>query len=492
MSFNPTPEQEEVMNYLRQQVYEPEGHNVVVSGAGGSGKTSMVCALIVEFLSRNYRVAVTAMTGKATAVLRNKVWQTIKEEQPLFDKANLCIETFSKITKKSTVVGLTESGETIYTNQWKDPKSFGYDVLIVDELSMVPHWLSQWWNSTGCIVFGFGDECQLPEVSTSDTKKELVAFQHDLRLPSMNYVPGYGIKVLKTLAQQKLTKVLRSDNEIAHLCADLRDFKMTKGEIVSCIKGWAAKTPNVQYSTDIQDIETDPDWQILAFKNATCSAINNQLAIGDTYPELSDKIIILDNIGPLQKYNGDTMLFGDFLASIAKYNHPQQKRRIYVCMKFQGKMPRGDSTNPIEKAFFDVYIRFKGAIRDVDARRMKCLENIIRESGYAPGQIEEWVEDVKAIQKQGGTPGEQFQNILERFYQVDRDMAQHIVEKSEPSPRLYIVNADFGYAITTHKSQGSEYPKVCYILEKFDKPLLYTGISRAKEQVKIINLTKER
>ncbi len=492
MSFIPTPEQEEVMDYLRAQVYEPNGKNVVVSGAGGTGKTTMVCALIVEFLKAGYKVAVTAMTGKATAVLRNKVWQTIREEKPEFEKANLCIETFSKITKKATVIGLTESGETLYTNQWKDPKSFGYDILIVDELSMVPHWLSQWWNATDCIVFGFGDECQLPEVSTSDTKKELVAFQHDLRLPSMNYVPGYGIKVLKTLAQQRLTKVLRSDNEIANLCADLRDFKMTKSAVVSCIKDWAARTSNVQYSTSIKDIEIGSDWQILAYKNATCSAINNQLAIGETYPELSDKIILLDNIGPLQRYNGDTMQFGDFLTAIANYNHPQQKKRIYVCMKFQGRMPRHDSNNPIEKAFFDVYVRFKGAIREVDARRMRCLENIVRESGYAPGQIEEWVGDIESIRKEGGTPGEQFQTILERFYQVDRDMAQHIVDRSEPSPRLYMVNADFGYCVTTHKSQGSEYPKVCYILEKFDKPLLYTGISRAKEQVKVINLTKDR
>ena len=74
----------------------------------------------------------------------------------------------------------------------------------------------------------------------------------------------------------------------------------------------------------------------------------------------------------------------------------------------------------------------------------------------------------------------------------DVDMYQHVATNLLPTPMLYYVKADYGYAITTHKSQGSEYPKVCYLLEKFDKPLLYTGLSRAKEELEIINLTSTR
>lgn len=49
---------------------------------------------------------------------------------------------------------------------------------------------------------------------------------------------------------------------------------------------------------------------------------------------------------------------------------------------------------------------------------------------------------------------------------------------------------DLGYAITIHKSQGSEYDHVCIILPEYSsfitKKMLYTAVTRAKEKVTII------
>lgn len=492
MSIKFTDDQQAIMDYLMEQVDNPNGHNVIVSGSGGTGKTTMICELIAQLLESGHRVAVTAMTGKATAVLRNKVWMLLRERNIEPGKA-LKIETVAKITKESKVLGLSESGDTLYTNKWRNPKAFDYDVLFVDELSMVPHFISQWWQMSGVRVFGFGDECQLPEVTTGETKRELTGFQHDLKVPQTTYISGYGVKVLKTMAHKQLHKVLRSDNDIAHLCNALRDFSQTNKSIVNLIKSWAEKTEDIQYSTSKDDLETDSSWQIIAYMNKTCAAINNQLCIGTDYPDLSDKIILFDNLNPLQLYNGDTLLFGNFLDTIAKYNNrPNQKRKIYVCMKWQGKMPSKNSTNPIERTFFNTYVQFRQAIDLTNSRRMHALAGIIETSGYAEGQITEWIKDVEEMRSQEPDNGKCFQNIVERFYEVDRDMAQLIVEMSEPLPQLYMVSADFGYCITTHRSQGSEYEKVCYLLEKFDKPLLYTGISRAKKKVKVINLTSTK
>ena len=50
---------------------------------------------------------------------------------------------------------------------------------------------------------------------------------------------------------------------------------------------------------------------------------------------------------------------------------------------------------------------------------------------------------------------------------------------------------DLAYVITTHKSQGSEYDRVCYVMNKsrswlLNRKNLYTGITRAKSHVTIV------
>ena len=99
------------MDYVLEQVHNPNGHNTIISGSGGTGKTTVICELICQLLSEGYAVAVTAMTGKATSVLRNKVWQAIEEKELEFDKDKLCIETVTKITKKSSVLNCDEDYE---------------------------------------------------------------------------------------------------------------------------------------------------------------------------------------------------------------------------------------------------------------------------------------------------------------------------------------------------------------------------------------------
>jgi hypothetical protein len=487
-----TDDQREIIDFLREQL-NPEGSNVIVSGAGGVGKTAMLCQFISELLLENYTIAVTAMTGKATAVLRDKIYEALaRVNMQVPKKEVLLIETVSKLTKESKVLGVTDSGDTLYTNTWRNPERFDYDILFVDELSMVPHFISQWWRMAGIRVFGFGDHCQLPEVTTNETKKELAGFKHDLKIPNMQYTSGYGVKVLKDMAHKTLYTVLRSDNEIALLCGELRDFTQSKREIVQRIKRWAENTDNIQYSNNMDDLERDNDWQIIAYTNKMCQNINNSLCIGEDYPDPRDKIILFDNLNPLKLYNGDVLTFHEFLNNIARYNTRNQKRKVFVCMKWQNKMPRKDSGNPIEREFFMNYVLFKEESKHTNARRLAALPSIIRNSGYGDGLITQYLADLQLIEPNEMDAGKRFNAIVERFYDVDRDMAHHIMDSSEPLPRLYMVSADYGYAITTHKSQGSEYPRVCYLLERFDRPLLYTGISRAKEQVKVINLTSEK
>lgn len=67
---------------------------------------------------------------------------------------------------------------------------------------------------------------------------------------------------------------------------------------------------------------------------------------------------------------------------------------------------------------------------------------------------------------------------------------KRVIEKSECE--VPILDASFGYALTVHKSQGSEWNSVAYVTSKRDEHLMpgpsmpYTAVTRAREKVAII------
>lgn len=491
-NFHFTPEQQEVVDYIFEQIkLGKDGHNVVVSGRGGVGKTTMVCELICLLLEKRYRVACGAMTGKATGVLRQKIYDKLEEHGINTDEytCNLKVETISKLTKKAQVVGITGTGETLYQNKWIDPRFFPFDVLIIDELSMVPQYIQQWWCRTSCRVIGLGDYCQIPEVHTSETAKEIAGFRHDLKLPQQKMITGYGVQVLKELSSFELKEVLRSTGDITLLCNELRDFSQSKEQIISTIKKWAEKSPDISYSESISDIEQGNDWQIIAYTNKMCKAINNSLAIGTDYPDEMDKVILHDNINPIQAYNGEVYIFKDLLQKIEDYKK-KHGANLYVVWKFNGKMPNKLSNNMIEVGAYLNWMQYKIVSKDIHKQRLGQVYKAIDGMDFLTEERkQEFCDAVDSMRAQYPNEEECFNYMMERFEAADLDVAQNIMNNVTPLPQVFFVTIGLGYCCTTHKSQGSEYPKVCYILERMDRPLLYTGCSRAKEKLKVINLT---
>lgn len=497
-----TDEQRRVVELMKKQLeLKEDGQNIIVSGLGGSGKTWTMCSFICDLLEVGYRITVAAITGKATSVIRNKVHAMIAERNMIVPPGQLRIQTLTKITKKSKVINISEVGDSKFYSEWRNPKEEmkNYDVLFIDELSMVPQHIIKWCQLSGVRIFGFGDFCQLPEVTTDSTFLEVKQLEKDLNLDKIRYTYGYGIKALKGLSKAYLTTVLRSDNDIANLCKELRDFSISKQSAINIIKKWAEKSSDIEYSDNANDIETGFDWQIIAYTNKKCREINNKLALGHGYPNPEDKIILFDNVNNLELYNGDVIKFKDFynltknaIIGPQNANEALAKRTEIVVMKWQGQMPRVTSDNPFEQQYA---FQFQNTMKILRQSKLD-REKMILEYFDAPSKGTQ-TENEFAYQKWMELR-EEIPNYDERFDDFMVFLGQHdlfhiqkdLAKKISGLPRLTIVNCDYGFACTTHRAQGSEYDKVCYLFERFDRPLLYTGLSRAKQKLKIINLTK--
>lgn len=81
----------------------------------------------------------------------------------------------------------------------------------------------------------------------------------------------------------------------------------------------------------------------------------------------------------------------------------------------------------------------------------------------------------------------------------DKDVEIPVSLEMEGRHGTYYMNPqkdlDLAYVITTHKAQGSEYDRVCYVMNRSRSYLLnrknfYTAISRAKKQVTVVTDTK--
>ena len=488
-SFELTADQDKIVTYIREQLKSKQ-NNVIISAAAGCGKTTMICWLIADLVQEGYTVAAAAFTGKASGVLREKIHKAFKDKGiEIPSDKKLLIDTVSRITKKSKVIGISREGETQYLNEWRSPKTFQYDILVLDEASMLPHEIGVWASMGDFLTVYLGDFCQIREVKTEDNRQDLVRFKHDLKISNTNFVSGYGIRILERQAQCQLTEVLRSTGDITRLCNDLRDFTLSKKEVIRVIKDWAGKSEDIEYSTNYEDIDTEPNTQIIAYTNKMCAAINQELMIGDGYPSLLDKLIIHDNLSPVNIFNGTVILFKDFLHTIQEYNEAA-KQKLFVVLKYQNRMPRKDSPSELERNFFQIYTQFKQAFASTARRRMNNLERVLRSSFLSTTEVEQYLRDIEIIKKDEPDLEKCFIKLIDRLEAIDIDIARFVVDNSEQLPRLHMISCDLGYCITTHRAQASEYSKVCVIIEKWDRPLVYTACSRAKEKLKIIDLTK--
>lgn len=130
----------------------------VMTGHAGSGKTSLVCRLLIPELQRQgHVIGVSAFTHRACAVVRRKLAAADKHDV--------------EVLTSSALLGFREvfdGSDTPKFKQHGSPQVDKFSVLIIDEASMLPLThvtaLQKDAAAVGCALIYVGDPAQLPPV----------------------------------------------------------------------------------------------------------------------------------------------------------------------------------------------------------------------------------------------------------------------------------------------------------------------------------------
>ena len=382
-------QQAQAIEALRKWWYNGNKQVFQISGAAGTGKTTLIRYLINEIKLEHDEVLFTAFVGKATlAMTRNGLnAKTLhsaicycKDEPVLDENGNVVTEYNRRVTKR------------VFTRRKKiDPR---IRLIVVDEGSMVPAKMADWLLKFKVPIIVLGDLNQLPPVIGDSffLKEPDVVLTQIMRQSSESPIPYFAQNVL-----QNGTKCLSPGLQIGN-----KINVLSKADI----------TPELLKDYDV----------IICGTNKTRNNLNTYIReriYGRTqdYPVIGDKLICREN----------------------------------------------DWTFSVD----DVYLinGLIGYVTDID---LESISDYTMKIDFKP----EFMDN-------------EFKNVtLDRIY----------MGLSPNDKRFYRSNYhkfEYGYAITCHLSQGSQYNRVLVFNESFGtaeerRKWLYTAVTRAIDRVTIL------
>ena len=382
-------QQAQAIEALRKWWYNGNKQVFQISGAAGTGKTTLIRYLINEIKLEHDEVLFTAFVGKATlAMTRNGLnAKTLhsaicycKDEPVLDENGNVVTEYNRRVTKR------------VFTRRRKiDPR---IRLIVVDEGSMVPAKMADWLLKFKVPIIVLGDLNQLPPVIGDSffLKEPDVVLTQIMRQSSESPIPYFAQNVL-----QNGTKCLSPGLQIGD-----KINVLSKADI----------TPELLKDYDV----------IICGTNKTRNNLNTYIReriYGRTQdnPVIGDKLICREN----------------------------------------------DWTFSVD----DVYLinGLIGYVTDID---LESISDYTMKIDFKP----EFMDN-------------EFKNVtLDRIY----------MGLSPNDKRFYRSNYhkfEYGYAITCHLSQGSQYNRVLVFNESFGtaeerRKWLYTAVTRAIDKVTIL------
>jgi exodeoxyribonuclease-5 len=271
--MNLSKDQDKALRILLEWTKKPTSKFITLGGYAGTGKTTLMTILRHELhqQDKSLKIAFCAFTGKATRVLAEK----LTELDAIYPKDNV-----STIHSLIYTAILNEKDEII---GWDKKFDLNYDLIVVDEASMLDSAIWRDLLSYGIPIIAIGDHGQLPPI---DGNFNLM--QH----PNI---------VLEEIHRQA------KDNPIIRISIQAR----TNGQIDFGIYGDKIKKLSIRENQDeLQDLveKFNDEIMMLCGYNQTRVRLNkyvrSQIGFELDQPEFKDRVICLKNNSKKEIYNG--------------------------------------------------------------------------------------------------------------------------------------------------------------------------------------------
>lgn len=418
-----SPDQRQVYESIQDWVRSTRGSNLLtLGGYAGTGKSTLLSLFAAE---TKLRVAYICFTGRASSVLGRKLRaagvattnraQTDDERKlggrwgHLFyssldpEASQPFCGTIHRLVYRPLI---DEETEELFGWERRDELDRGYDLIVLDEASMVDANMITDVQRHGVRILAVGDHGQLPPVMGDGS---LMA-NPMLKLEKIHR-QAEGSPIIR------LSRAIREEHRMSRELADGRQLTFGSALHVRRVFGETVASPRLETA-------------FLCWRNATRVHVNRTvreyLGFGGKPPQAGEPIVCLRNYPPV--YNG----------------------------------MRGLATTPAVALVESKWWLMRAGIEFLDEGIESETYNLCRDQFHR-------TETFKSIEE-----------LEEKGIKV-RSMSE--------AGRLF----DFGYAMTVHKSQGSQFPHVVVVVDwkqnyedERTRRLAYTAVTRASERLTVL------
>ena len=451
----PTNEQLFALNILADFLLSAnENSALLLKGYAGTGKTSLVGALVKTMSGLKQKSVLLAPTGRAAKVLSSYAGQQAFTIHKKIYRQNAFSNDLSAFhpsdnLHKDTLFIVDEA--SMISNQGIDSHYFGSGRLLDDLVHYV-------YSGENCRLMLMGDTAQLPPVM----QVESPALQADI-------LKGYNLQV----DEIQLTEVVRQDlnSGILYNATLLRDsLRNNRVEIYPklTVKGFAdiqmingselIEAISNAYSKDGLD-----DTIVISRSNKRANIYNNGIRNQILYREeelsTGDRLMIVKNNYFWTRNNKEI----DFIANgeIVQVLRVRNESHVYGFR------------------FCDVTVRFQDYDMELDIKIL--LDTLQTEAPALPKELNDKL----------------FYTILEDYQDISTKSGK--MKKMKENPHYNVVQVKYAYAITCHKAQGGQWKNVFLDIGYMTEEMLgenfyrwlYTAMTRATDRLYLVNLPEE-